>query len=41
LLTPQQVLAGQRIDGEATYEQLDLIEHRRQVSPEITPGGGS
>jgi hypothetical protein len=41
LLTPQQVLTGQRIDGEATYEQLDLIEHRRQESPEITPGGGA
>ncbi len=40
LLTPQQVLAGQRIDSEGTYEQLDLIEHRRQASPEITPGSG-
>ena len=41
LLTPQQVMAGQRIDSEGTYEQLDAIEHRRQRSPEITPGGGS
>jgi hypothetical protein len=41
LLAPHQVLAGQRIDAEGTYEQLDLIEHRRQVSPEITPGGGT
>jgi hypothetical protein len=40
LLTPQQVLAGQRIDSEGTYEQLETIEHRRQRSPEITPGGG-
>lgn len=40
LLTPAQVLAGQRIDSDGTYEQLDLIEHRRQRSEEITPGGG-
>jgi hypothetical protein len=40
LLTPQQVLAGQRIDSQGTYEQLESIEHRRQRSPEITPGGG-
>ena len=40
LLAPQQVLDGQRIDSEGTYEQLDLIEHRRQRSEEITPGGG-
>jgi hypothetical protein len=40
LLTPQQVLAGQRIDSEGTYEQLDSMEFRRQRPPEITPGGG-
>jgi len=41
LLTPQQVREGQRIDAENTYEQLEVIEHRRQRSPEITPGGGA
>jgi hypothetical protein len=40
LLTPQQVLDGQRIDAQATYEEIGVLEHRRQRSPEITPGGG-
>jgi len=43
LLTPDQVKAGQRIDAETTYEQLDLIEHVRPRDPEeqqILPGGG-
>jgi hypothetical protein len=40
LLTPQQVIEGQRIDADATYEEIGVLEHRRQRSPEITPGGG-
>jgi hypothetical protein len=40
LLTPQEVKAGQRIDGESTYESLVVIERQRQIDPTITPGGG-
>jgi hypothetical protein len=40
LLTPQQVLEGQRIDGETTYEEIGVLEHRRTRPVEITPGGG-
>jgi hypothetical protein len=40
LLTPQQVIERQRIDADATYEEIGVLEHRRQRSPEITPGGG-
>ncbi|HEX6962544.1 MAG TPA: hypothetical protein VF175_11800 [Lacipirellula sp.] len=38
LLTPEQVLAGQRIDSEATYEEIGVLERRRQRPAEITPG---
>jgi hypothetical protein len=41
LLTPEQVLAGERIDSDATYEEIGVLERRRQRSPEITPGGGA
>jgi hypothetical protein len=40
LLTPQQVLEGQRIDSDATYEEIGVLEHRRTRPVEITPGGG-
>jgi hypothetical protein len=42
LLTPQQVLSGARIDGDATYEQLDVVEQRRVRTPaENSPGTAS
>jgi hypothetical protein len=39
LLTPQQVLDGQRIDAEGTYEEIGVMEHRATRPVEITPGG--
>jgi hypothetical protein len=40
LLTPQQVIAGQRIDSDPTYEEIGVLERRRQRPVEITPRGG-
>jgi hypothetical protein len=40
LLTPRQVIEGQRIDAEGTYEEIGVLEHRRTRPVEITPGGG-
>jgi hypothetical protein len=44
LLSPQQVLAGERLDAPSTYEEVGVLEYRpprpSAAAPEPLPGGG-